>query len=152
MREFTSQKATPENNATVVLAPVSFALDGVKFEAEATVSALDLAYMAQFEDLDANSADGVKVVTQFLGMVLGQDVFMRLLGHVRRHRTDGDTLLAIVQHIIESITERPTEAPSTSEPSTPRIAATSTEPSSMPATPLPHKVVSFATGSVSEAS
>jgi hypothetical protein len=149
MREFTSQS---ENDATVTLAPVTFVLDGVKFEAQATVSVLDLGWLYQFEDIDANSVDGIKAVTQFLNLVLGPDVFLRLSNHIRRHRTDGDTLLAIVQHIVESITERPTEAPSTSERSTAQTAATSTEPSSTPATALPHRTISLATGSVSEAS
>lgn len=152
MREFTSKKAAEGNEATVTLAPVSFVLDGVKFDAEATVSILDLGWLYQFEEVDANSIEGMRAVTRFLQLVLGPEVFAKLSTHLRRHRTDGDTLIGIVQHIVESVTERPTVAPSSSGPSTAPTAPSSTEPSSPPATELPRRTISLATGSVSEAS
>lgn len=151
VREFTSKKGA-EDDATVVLAPVDFTLDGVKFHAQATVSVLDLGWLYQFEDLDANSLEGLAATTKFLGLVLGQETYGRLARHIRQHGTDGDTLLGIVEHIVESITERPTVAPSSLERSTPATAPTSTVPSSQPDSPLEHRVVSFATGSVSAAS
>jgi len=152
VREFTSKTDGQEDDATVVLAPVQFTLDGVTFDAQATVSILDLGWLYQFEEMDANSLEGLSAVTKFLSLVLGQDVYSRLARHIRQHRTDGDTLLGIVEHIVECITERPTAAPSSSARSTPQTAPTSTEPSSRPDSPPEHRVISFATGSVSEAS
>jgi hypothetical protein len=148
-REFTSSKAREGDEATVS-GRVEFILDGVLFEADATVSLLDLGEMLRFGDIDSSSTEGLRAMSQFLDDVLGREVYDRLRRHFRKHRTDPDTILGVVEHIVEAITERPTEAPSTSARSTSPTAPTSTEPSSTPAT-LPHRVVSLA-GGVSAAS
>jgi hypothetical protein len=134
MREFTSKTDGQADEATVLLAPVAFTLDGVKFEAQATVSVLDLGWLYQFEEIDADSLEGMAALTKFLSLVLGREVYERLARHIRKHNTSGDTLMEIVEHIVESVTERPTEAPSTSPPSTAQTAPGSTEPSSPPDT------------------
>lgn len=95
----------------------SFDLDGVEFT-PAYFSMLDLAELAQFADMDIDTPAGMARVQEFFAAILGGD-YERFRAHCKAHRTDADTLMAIIQDTFVEILGFPTERPSDSSDGTP---------------------------------
>lgn len=127
MRSYTSKRQAPR----------SFELDGVQFAASGGVSLLDLVEVARMADADAASPEGVAALGDFFEAALGRDGYRRFRSHCREHGTDPETLLAIMEDLVEDVGGRPTQRPSPSADGLPAAGTTS-------------RVVSFSRGTVTE--
>jgi hypothetical protein len=93
--------------------PVEFDLDRVHFVASGGMSMLELFEIARLADVDADSPEGMGALADFFRTMLGDD-YGRFREHCRVHATDGDTLVQIMQDVMEAATDRPTVPPSDS--------------------------------------
>ncbi|MFI7468133.1 hypothetical protein [Nonomuraea sp. NPDC049646] len=124
-RSYTSkQKASSGDNAVPA---VSFELDAVEFVGDGAISTMDFAEYARLaaQGVDSQNPAGMAIIADvFLGL-LGEQTYQRFRAHTRSHRTDDDTLVAILRDIIQDATEaataRPTQRPSDS-PNGPQTA------------------------------
>lgn len=107
-----SYSSAPPDDNTGLSDVEPFELDGETFTPAGEFGILDLSEFAGWADLDADSPQGLAAIRRFLLMVLGEGEYQRFYRHTKRHRTDSDTLLAIVTDIVDQVFGRPTEAPS----------------------------------------
>jgi hypothetical protein len=125
MREFTSEPGASDQ-VPLALKVVEFKLDGQVFRAmeEVTGDALlewsELG-IAAADDVDIDSPEGVSYLARFLRAAFGASEYQRFRRHIRTHRTDPATVMAIVAEIqaemagaVETVTDRPTEPSSPS--------------------------------------
>lgn len=120
------------------LAPYEFDLDGVHFVASGGVALLDLSELARLADVDVESPAGAAAVAQVFESFMG-DAYAQFKAHCRRHQTDPDTLMAILQDVVEYVTRFPTERPLTRSPGPQPTPGTS--PAGSPSAPSPTTTV-----------
>lgn len=89
--------------------PITFTLDGELFTCQGDVTILDISEYARHADLDADATGAAAVVAEFFANALGAVEYRRFRRHVREHGTSNDTIIAIMQGIIEDVYGRPTE-------------------------------------------
>ncbi|MFD1547018.1 hypothetical protein [Nonomuraea guangzhouensis] len=94
----------------------SFELDGVEFEAEGTISTMDLAEFARLATtgVDSGSAKGIAILADVYLSLLGEKTYERFREHCRKHGTDGGVLVEILGGMISEAADRPTSRPSDS--------------------------------------
>ena len=94
----------------------SFELDGVEFEAEGTISTMDLAEFARLatQGVDSGSAKGIAILADVYLSLLGEKTYERFRAHCREHGTDGGVLVEILGGMIAEAADRPTSRPSDS--------------------------------------
>jgi hypothetical protein len=116
---------------------ISFELDGVTFVAEGDLSPVDAMEFARLagRGVDSESAEGAAAVGDILLFTLGESTYQAFRRHCREHRTDEETLMAIIGDLLTAFAERPTSRPSDSSDGPPTEPGTST-------------VVSFSRGTV----
>lgn len=115
----------------------AFDLDGVEFATSGAVALLDLVEVAKMADSDGASPEGIAALGEFFESALGKDEYKRFRKHCREHGTDPDTLILIMQDLVEAVGENPTQRPSSL-------------PAGPPATGLTSRVVSRSQGTVVE--
>ena len=97
--------------------PAWFNLDGVRFDAVGGVPLLEMSEMAKVSEEDADSAAGAAAVATFYESLLGKEEYARFRKHCRDHATDSDTLVEIMQDLVQEKSGNfPTESPSPSAP------------------------------------
>lgn len=122
-------------------APEPFDLDGVTFTPAGTLSLLDISKMALLADVESTDPSAIAAMHEVFKGALGGVEYTRFADHVRKHRTDPDTLLAIFQDMAEQVSENPTErsSPSSDGPTTTgpthTVISSSGEVIQMPLTP-----------------
>lgn len=94
-------------------APINFTLDGVEFTATGSLSILEVLELAKHFDADVESAEGLAAVADFFRGLLGGD-YDRFRAHCREHRTDPDTLIGIMQDVMDDLSGRPFDGSSRS--------------------------------------
>ncbi|GAA3027217.1 hypothetical protein [Streptosporangium longisporum] len=131
-RSYTS--ASHDQDAQVAL---DFELDDTVFIGEGGISIMDLSEYARLasQGVDSESPEGVAILADVYRGLLGDRVYNKFRAHCRKHRTDGKTLVAILQDLISAAADRPTSRPSDSSAGPPPVPGTS-------------KVVSFSRGTV----
>src|SRR5260370_1041077 len=109
---FTS--APPERQSP--LAGLPFSLDAVPVACEGQLSTLDLSELAGMavQGDEGNAPQAIATLAAFLQIALGPAQYVRFRNHCREHKTDDDTLIAIMQMInghigvfVEAETGRP---------------------------------------------
>lgn len=101
MREYTTE-AKPLPDA------VKFALDGQEFICR-ELSALEVSDVMMMHGKKADSPESIAFMAKFFRMVLGDDQYDEFLRHVRMHGTPDETLIVILQDIMQDMTSRPTQ-------------------------------------------
>lgn len=106
--------------------PPSFTLDGVDFTCTEDLALLDLSEFARLasQGIDSDSPDGLAAIGEFLSAILGDAMYQRFRRHCRQHKTDGETIVAIIGDLIEDFSARPTSRPSASSAGPPTIEGT----------------------------
>jgi hypothetical protein len=94
-----------------------FDLDGVEFVCEGGISTLDISEfaVAAKSGMDTEDPMAAAVFAEFFQAALGPAQYRRFKDHIRRHGTDGDVLVDIMQGLMEDFVGRPTEEPSHSQ-------------------------------------
>ncbi|GAA2990830.1 hypothetical protein [Streptosporangium longisporum] len=118
---------------------LDFELDGVTFVGEGDISVMDMSEYARLatQGVDSESPEGVAILADVYKGLLGDRVYNRFRAHCRKHGTDGETLVTILQDLITAAAGRPTSRPSDSSDG-PQIA------------PDTQTVVSFSRGTVEQ--
>ncbi|MGC5012514.1 hypothetical protein ACLQ2R_17260 [Streptosporangium sp. DT93] len=118
---------------------LDFELDGVTFVGEGDISVMDMSEYARLatQGVDSESPEGVAILADVYKGLLGDRVYNRFRMHCRKHGTDGETLVTILQDLISAAADRPTGRPSDS----------SDGPQTAPATVT---AVSFSRGTVEQ--
>ncbi|SFK92711.1 hypothetical protein SAMN05216275_14170 [Streptosporangium canum] len=134
-RTYTSAPAKPQPG---VVLPY-FTLDGVTFTCTDQLALLDLSEFARLasQGLDSDSPDGIAAIGEFLTAILGDVTYQRFRRHCRQHKTDGETIVAIIGDLIQDFSARPTSRPSDSSDGPPSTEGTA-------------RVVSLSRGTVEE--
>ncbi len=120
MRTYSSTAPADAPEEENPLEGVKFELDGVTFECLGRLSVLDTSEMAAaaMNAVDSESPEGAAVISEFLRMAFGAEVYRMFRAHVRRHRTPDETLLEIIAGLNEEVegkiavmAGRPTQSP-----------------------------------------
>jgi hypothetical protein len=116
---------------------IKFELDGVKFVAEGNLSSVDASEFARMatQGVDSTNPEGAAIVADILLSTLGESTYQQFRRHCRVHRTDDETLMAVIGDLLSDFMKRPTSRPSDFSDGPPTMAGTST-------------VVSFSRGTV----
>ena len=109
--------------------PFEFELDGVSFTAPGGVMLLDLSDFASFAELDIDSPQGAAAIAKLFRQALGED-YGRFAAHCRAHFTEADTLMLILQDLVEHATSRPTVPSGQSSPG--RLTTNGSSPDGLP--------------------
>jgi len=109
-------------------AALDFDLDGVTFVGEGDISVMDMSEYARLasQGVDSESPEGIAILADVYRGLLGDRVYNQFRAHCRKHGTDGDTLVAILQGLITDAAERPTSRPSDSSDGPQTAPATAT--------------------------
>jgi hypothetical protein len=119
--------------------PLGFTLDGVQFTCSQDISVLDFSELASYADLDSHSPEGIAALQGFFTIMLGPTEYRRFRRHCAQHRTDDDTIVAIMGDLADDYLGRPTKAPSSSPVTPSATGSGSTAPGS-------HVVVNLGSG------
>lgn len=142
MRSYTSAKREYQRK------PVTFDLDGRTFSCEGGVTTLDVSEFARYESVEMDDPRAVGVLAEFFENTLGAKEYARFRTHVREHGTSDETIMEIMQGIIEDVLGRPTERPSDSSDGPSTTGTTLKEGSSPQVIDAPRKVVNLSTREV----
>lgn len=121
-RDFTSKpnKAVAEQRMDFRLDGESFACE-IRTDADAVLEWSEMAAAA--DDTEIESPAGMAFVSRFFRVMMPPDDYRRFRSHLRQHRTDGETLVTIMQAVNEEMdkavrreTDRPTGRSSPSSP------------------------------------
>ncbi|MGV9779854.1 hypothetical protein, partial [Streptosporangium sp. NPDC003464] len=93
-RTYTSTPTKPQAGAVLP----HFTLDGVTFTCTDQLALLDLSEFARLasQGLDSDSPEGLAAIGEFLTAILGDATYQRFRRHCRQHKTDGETIVAII--------------------------------------------------------
>jgi hypothetical protein len=91
--------------------PVEFDLDEVTFTANTGIPLLALMDLAEAASTDSSSPEGLSAMRQIFSAMLG-DQYAAFAKHCLEHGTDPDTLLQILQDVMQDVTNGfPTQPP-----------------------------------------
>ena len=94
--------------------PVSFDLDGVTFTTKGGASLLELSEVARLADTDLVDPAAAAAISGFYRSALGGPEYQRFRDHVSKHGTDPETLMHIMQDLVEEVGSTPSQRPSPS--------------------------------------
>jgi hypothetical protein len=109
--------------------PVQFEVDGVVFTTTGGASLLELSEVAKLADTDVADPVAAAAISGFFRSALNPQEYDRFRKHVATHGTDPETLIHIMQDLVEEASTVPLEEPSpstngqSSTPSTYRVVS-----------------------------
>lgn len=125
MKEFKSAaQVAGEQQALVNPRPITFSLDGREMTAESATSG-QLAYLVAQQSDEVNAADQVHALFSFLKGILDEDDYDFIVAQMRDGVTSAETVMEIVQWLVEEWTTVPT----TSAPASPSRRRSTGKPS-----------------------
>lgn len=119
-RQFTSATPPGGTQRPNVLKGITITLDGEDFECQGHMTLLDLSELSALalSAMDTRSPQGIAMVSQFLQLAFGPNVYLLFKSHVREHNTHDDTIFEILGEITQEVGLFTTEA--TGRPTSPR--------------------------------
>jgi len=97
-------------------APFEFELDGVGFVCGGGVSLLDLLEVTRMAQFDVDSPEGAAAIADLFKESMGKAEYARFRQHCREHNTEPDTIIEIMQDLVEHVTGGPTRRSRLSPP------------------------------------
>lgn len=133
-RTYTS-RPVPGDDEVISTKGLEFTLDDVTFTCDGVFDQLDMADLAS-SLMDSGPSwldpEALGAVGQLFKTIMGEETYRAFRRHRHAHRTPPKTIAAIMQGLIEDLTDRPTNRPSVSPGGPQKTAGSSTAASPSP--------------------